>query len=356
MSPSLDNVMQHLRAKALLGDGELAAVMQFAEARQHSEDLPIYLHLLAGVGAFLAAIFFIGFLLAAGIVQIESETTLIAWGLVFMGGGFALYRLGQADDGSLAHSFILQTSFCAMAVGKTAFVAGCAIAADSRWGVTIAALLITLFTYPLYRLVLDRFLSSFAVFMSLFVNILIEESYLLFNVAFLTQAAVMFLLLTYGRVTRAWEPLAYALVMSICVMTGFVASESMIGYQAEMGAPMLVQATLTGVLIASILWAAGQWSAIRREPVLVAILGALLLSLLSTPGVFLGMILLILGYARHDNILLSLGGIFVPVFLTLYYYNLELNLAMKSAVLAGSGALLLLGSAYIYVRHQTRGV
>lgn len=354
MNPSLESMIQQLQARELLANTDVEAITQFTEKRQHSEDLPVYLHLLAGVGAFIAAICFIGFLLASGIIQIEDETTLIAWGLVFMVGGFALYKLGQGDSGSLSHSFILQTSFCAMAVGKIAFVAGCAIATESRWGVTIAGLLVTLFSYPLYQLVVDRFLSCFAVLMSLFINLLIEESHLLFNIVFFIQAAAMFVLLTYGRLTRTWEPLAYALVMSVCVMTGFLASANLMDYEVNTSVPTIVQLTLAGILIASILWAAGHWAAIRREPVLIAVLGVLLLTLLSTPGVFLGMILLILGYARHDNVLLRLGGIFIPVFLTLYYYNLDLNLAAKSAVLVGSGILLLIGSAYIYFRHWDR--
>jgi len=44
------------------------------------------------------------------------------------------------------------------------------------------------------------------------------------------------------------------------------------------------------------------------------------------------------------------GGVFLAIFLFFYYYNLSLTLAYKSAILVGSGVILLLGSWYIKSR------
>ncbi|MEM7020299.1 MAG: DUF4401 domain-containing protein, partial [Pseudomonadota bacterium] len=60
--------------------------------------------------------------------------------------------------------------------------------------------------------------------------------------------------------------------------------------------------------------------------------------------------------ARHDRVLLWLGGLFMPVFLVFYYYNLDLSLMAKSAVLAGSGILLLAGSFYVRFRQWDRSI
>jgi uncharacterized membrane protein len=63
---------------------------------------------------------------------------------------------------------------------------------------------------------------------------------------------------------------------------------------------------------------------------------------------------MIFGYARHDRLLLVAGGLLLPIFLTFYYYNLDLTLMLKSGILIGSGLLLLAGRAYMHYRGLDR--
>jgi hypothetical protein len=67
----------------------------------------------------------------------------------------------------------------------------------------------------------------------------------------------------------------------------------------------------------------------------------LLLGLFTSPGVPAALLLLILGRARGDRCLTVLGGLFLPVFLGFYYHALDIDLARKAWVIAGSGFLLL---------------
>ncbi|MCP4195429.1 MAG: DUF4401 domain-containing protein [Planctomycetaceae bacterium] len=51
--------------------------------------------------------------------------------------------------------------------------------------------------------------------------------------------------------------------------------------------------------------------------------------------------MLVLGYARNDRYLLSIGILFFPVFIVVFYYEWQFSLFIKSWILMGSGAVLL---------------
>ena len=79
----------------------------------------------------------------------------------------------------------------------------------------------------------------------------------------------------------------------------------------------------------------------------LASLGAVLLAVVSAPGVLLAIGLMILGYANHERLLLVLGAVLMPAFLCLYYYNLDVSLLNKSMILTVSGVILLAGRFYM---------
>jgi uncharacterized membrane protein len=59
---------------------------------------------------------------------------------------------------------------------------------------------------------------------------------------------------------------------------------------------------------------------------------------------------MIFGYAKQDKLILITGAVLMPVFIFLYYYNLDINFLVKSGILIGSGAILLAGYGYMAVR------
>ena len=59
--------------------------------------------------------------------------------------------------------------------------------------------------------------------------------------------------------------------------------------------------------------------------------------------------LLVYGYGHHDRLLAAFGGLVIPVFLFHFYYDLELTLTEKSAVLIGSGLAMVAGR-YFFCR------
>src|SRR6202042_1898747 len=97
----------------------------------------------------------------------------------------------------------------------------------------------------------------------------------------------------------------------------------------------LTALTLFGVSV----WAAGGTSILREKvPLFVGFAFALAaLVWLGAGGVLLALLFMLLGFSLQNRATLGFGLILFPVFLTHYYYNLNLDLLAKSGVLIGSG-------------------
>ncbi len=344
------HLLEQLDSKGLSTNNELS---DFVINQQREKELPLYLRALVGVGAFIASLCFIGFLSAADIINYRHETGLIVWGIAFVAGAIGLQRIAGHDN-TVKHSFIIQSSFASMAVGKSLFVFGVSQMLDSGWGATLGLLIITVITYHIYRMSIDRFLSSFAVLFSILVNVLWDRDVsgsreLLLNGFFLLQFAGAAILLTHGKIKHDYIPLSYAFAFSLCASVLFLASYAEFGYwrHKELIHPAFINMVLTGGLVALFGWAAGGVEKLKAEPLVLASLGTVLLGLISAPGIILSIGLMVLGYAKHEKLLITCGGLLMPMFLFLYYYNLDTSLMQKSGILIGSGVVLLVGRFYL---------
>ncbi len=348
---SASDLLTKLSDKGLL-QGEEAEIQNFILTQQQDKELPLYLRALVGVGAFIASLCFIG-VVSIGL-SMTIEDGLIAWGLIFAALAIGLQKL-NGEDAGLKSSFFMQSSFAFMATGKALFSVGMVMAFDSGWGATIAILVITAATYHIYRMSVDRFLSTFALFLSILVNILWDKEAaggreLLLNGFILLQITGAAILITNAKIKRDYIPLLYGLLFSLCASAIFLASYSKFGHWRgeELINPAFISALFTAGLMASIAWiVGGKLEKLKSGPVRLAFLSTVLLGLISAPGILLSITLMVLGYAKHEKIMVTMGALLVPVFLFYYYYNLDVSLMEKSGVLIGSGAALLAGRFYI---------
>ena len=340
---------------SLVRDGHIEdrpALETFVLARQGTTELPLYIRVLVGVGAAIASVCFIAFLNEANLIDFGTPRSALI-GLGFIAAAIGLHRLSGTAQ-TIAGSFLLQTSFAAMTTGKVLFVAGFDSYFDSSWGVSLAILLVTAATYHVYRISIDRFLSSFAVLFSVLSNIAWGDAVALprealFNGYFAIQLACAGVLLTHGRIRCDFVPIGYAFACSLSVTALYLAASQTLGTftDAQAFQPIFVNALLAGGLIGLFAWAAGTIDALKRQPMVLASSGAVLLGVVSAPGVLLAIGLMILGYANHERLLLVLGALLMPAFLCLYYYNLDVSLLNKSMILTGSGVILLAGRFYM---------
>lgn len=354
-----DQLFAEWLSHGLVQQADLAQLEAFTLRKNEETGLPFYLHILSGIGAAVTAAFLIGFLLVARVIDMGSTSGPIVWGLLLIAAGCMLALGQQRKAGTMGISFIQQISFCLMATGKILFVFGCAKACAPQvaWGATLGALLVAAATYGLYAVSIDRFLSVLAVLVLVFISLLTEFPFeggatALLSALFIAQLAAAALLLTGGRVRRGLMPIAYALIASLSLEALAFASQSTSGLGLlRLGFnPAAINIALAVALIALIAWAAGGLKKLDSQPLLLASLGTAALAIVSTPGILLSIGLMIFGYARHERLLLLLGGLLFPVFLSLYYYNLHLTLMEKSGLLVASGAVLLAGWAYTHYR------
>ncbi|MHC4505097.1 MAG: DUF4401 domain-containing protein, partial [Planctomycetota bacterium] len=161
-------------------------------------------------------------------------------------------------------------------------------------------------------------------------------------------------LFTRARLPRALRPLAYGLAASLCMTATFVLIP-----REHLATPWWPSSVVLALgLVWLYQWIAGGPEHLRDESIVIAVVATLVLGT-ATPGL-LGMLaalgLVALGYARDDRTLTALGLVFMPVFIVGYYYSLNTTLIMKSGVLFGSGAVLLVARAYLGTRPWAKAV
>lgn len=340
---------------ALARDGHISdrqALETFVLARQGETELPLHIRVLVGIAAVIACVCFVGFLWQIGLIDYAEPSSMIIIGGVLIGTAIVLNRTvgtAQARFGS----FLLQASIATMATGKVLFVFGFGEIFDSRWAASFAALMVTVATYHLFPMSVDRFLSSLVVLLlvvaSLVLDIVDGETTREFLMTgfFGVQLAIAAVLLTHGRIDRIYMPLAYALAFSLCVIVLLP-----LAYKATY--PILVNGFLAAGLIALFAWVGGGIQTLKRPAMLLASLGAVLLALISAHALMLSIGLMIIGYAKHDRRLLVLGALLMPVFLWTYYYDPDVSLLMKSVILVVSGIALLAGRFYLSYTGKSR--
>lgn len=326
-------------------------------SQQFERKLPLLLEILVTIGAFIAALSFLSFFYLSKIIYHPSE---LLWGIIFIILGLFFAKISGDKLNTIRHSFVTQASLFTMILGKIVFVLGFSKVIgmpgeETLYGVTLAAALITVVTYPLYSIAFDRFLSTLAFFI-LLLNCILSEPFFgistntLLNLYFFIQLFLAAILLISRKINHNFIPLTYAITCSLCITTLYTIINPIIQNKTQNFNLFFINGILTISLIALITWAAGNFKKLRSEPILIASLGALLLGIISAPGIMLSLCLIILGYKKHENPLLLLGLFFIPIFIFLYYYNLDLNLLEKSFVLIGSGLILLTGRAYLAIR------
>jgi hypothetical protein len=334
-------------------------------SRHQEEELPIYLRVLVGIGAFIASACLIGFLTLTKIIDFDSTAELVGWGGIFIVNAVLLARRA-ALSGVMLHSFLMNVSFCSIGIGKILAVAGTLALfkgshGNEGWAIAYALAAVTAITWPFYRMSIDRFLSSVAVLLLLLVNIVFDrdlapaQQYCL-DGFFLINLCAAIALFTDGRVPKDYAPLGYAFIVSLCATVAYFAMthhHNWLFRHADVD-PAFITFSLAAALIGLIGWAAGDMRKLKKEPLLFAAVGVAALGAVSAPGIILSIALMVLGYARHERLLILAGALLMPVFLWLFYYSLDLTLMAKAGILVCSGFVLLAGRVYMHAQKFDR--
>ncbi|MBM3617491.1 MAG: DUF4401 domain-containing protein [Alphaproteobacteria bacterium] len=349
----------HISREALLSEWNAAPdspLAKYAATWGESERLPRYLQALGALGAFMAMSMFLSFLGAVHIIDLREPLGMAIWGGIFTAS--ALYFSSRSEERmeTLGDTFVTQTTLMLLALGKVLLIWAVAgkgdflFMRDSSWiwrvfGATAA---ITAVTYPFSRFYIDRYVSALATLGLLLLCILYERFKALsgfdmpFNIYYLLLLACAAWFFARPHYPVMLRPLRDA-ILSMLVGLTVLASLSPIFYKPAAFSLYPITLGLTIALLAITIWMAGGIAKVKASPnLLLACAGIIALGTLATPGILLAIGLMVLGYGNHERPLLINGALAFAGFIWLFYYNLDMTLLVKSTILAGSGALLLL--------------
>jgi hypothetical protein len=362
------SLLKHLEEK---GHKDISKVSHFIIEKNFIEekqekDTALHLKILGGVGIFIAAFYFMLFVKMSDIFKSIHDMALIVLGGIFVLSALGLKRLwGEGND--VKHIFFMQCSLGFMVLGKSVFVYGLSKFLNFNWGISLALILITILTYPYYKISIDRFLSSFMSIFSIFVTIFVttiavtypdtlkSDSSLLINGFFLMHCVGLAVFLKNDTINSDIRPLFYALIVSL-----YLASIVLLFFDELDKSKIIHNPFINTMLVCGFIilcgWVSGSIKNIKTHPLILVSVGAILLGLMDFSLILVSIGLMVLGRAKDDKILTVLGIFFMPVFLfiysySFYFYSIDislLSLLEKSVILISSGILFLLGRFYLH--------
>lgn len=312
---------------------------------------PIYIRIFASGGAWVAAIFLLWFLslirvlrngvgaLICGIILFVVAITLtrtkksvflnpLSLALAFTGNGLILFSIATlVPHDVLPALVIVQAIFCVLA-------------------------------YPLYRNKVYLFLSPISLVILITAWIIENRAFHLMHGLIASEALLLGILSLRKKRRDLFIPLLYSAAMLLPVTLMFINLTQVFPWRLHFSVPLWPSSLLLcGGMIYLYMHLAGGANRFK-EPWLIFPSGfTILLGTFTTPGILVAMGLLVLGYAFGDRILTGLSYLFLPAFLVVFYYVLNLNLAYKSYVIAGSGILFLMGRWIAgFIQQQQEGV
>jgi hypothetical protein len=163
---------------------------------------------------------------------------------------------------------------------------------------------------------------------------------------------------------RLWRPIGYGLVLALLLVETFRLFGAEMLFELNDDAtpwtsvygPLLGRALTAAVLVAvAVFLCLREGFAARSRATASAASGALLFGLLAlnAPGLASALLILLLGFAAGNRILMALGVLSLLGFVAHFYYSLHATLLEKSGLLAATGLCLL--AAHFILRRSAAG-
>ncbi|MEQ8396332.1 DUF4401 domain-containing protein [Thalassobaculum sp.] len=310
-------------------DLDSETVHAIATATAHS-DLPWYMHVLTGIGAWFAATAMI-LTVGAAIFPALDESSLPLTAATF---GAVVATVSAITHRSHKQAFAVQLAVAGALAGQGLLAGGMGWQFES---VTVAAVLAGSTTTLFIVLIKDQllqFLASTATLCLIQAALIGHDMPQAGGLLAAPALAGALTLLIRPLGPQDLRGLAYALLLIP------VAAQSVLGV-GGLSADWLARATYAIGLIAMLWLLWHDATPGRRALVAVAGAAALLLGAVIAAGMLASLLLLTLAYTLGNRMLASLGVAATVWFLGQFYYDLELDLLQKSGMLVGAGLLLL---------------
>ena len=335
--PPIGELLSQLEMKRLITPLGLKRISDHLEKPGVEAKDPLYIRILSGVGAWVAAFFLMGCLTLAQVLETGVATTI--FGVVFIAGGIGITRVSKT-------TFFDQLSLALVFAGNALAVLG--VAAAFRRAPEISSLVITHaivcgVVYPLYPNSVYRFLAPTALAVLLTVWIIYKEIFVLIHFLIAAETLLAGILLLLKKRSESLTPLVYSAAAMLPATLLFMNLTQIDLWEIYFRIPLWPSSiVLAAGLIYLYFHLAGGWKLFREPLLILAVISTILLGVFTTPGILVAIGLLVVGYSFDDPILTELSYLFLVCFLVVFYYALDVDLAHKSWMIAGSGALLLI--------------
>jgi uncharacterized membrane protein len=340
LHPSVRDVFQKLRGEGLLPP-EAEEIQWRAKLATAEAPAPWFVRILIGFGAWVAALLFIGFLAVAKVL--DDKSVAIVLGLILIAGAAVLRYKSR-------HDFAVQLAIAVSLAGQGLFLTGVGDRADEKV-VALVALPLEVALVVVFPDRVHRFLSSAAVaFLLVWIPwvfhwpIWTEEVAVwviagIAGYAWLEQANI-----ERGPARNLQGPIAMGFATALCLilLVGAVPPEFRFHEHLPNGSIAAIGLTV-GLFVLTYRILQERGVPLLSDVALVPLAGAGLLGVAAwrSPGIVATVGLLAFGFHRRNTVLLGIAIAFLVLFLSAYYYELQLTLLEKSGVLIGSGVLLL---------------
>jgi hypothetical protein len=344
---TLGELLNHPEVTPFLREDDAEAIASRMEKRDEAPKDPIYIRILSGVGAWVASLFLIGFL---GVSRIITEDAgAIVTGVILLATAVFLAK-------KCTSTFPSQLSLAFAFAGNVLVVGGLmqVLLHSHSSGNEILVLLLSHVVvcttiYILYPSVVYRFAAPLACVIIATIWVSVEVKY--FWVMHLLIAGEMLLLgvlLLHTRRSAFIQPLIRATATMLPATLFFMnlTQGALLDWHIWKAIPQNAMLPSTAMLAGGVIYLLSRLTGgpkqFRQPWLIVAMVATLVLGFFTTPGVLVAVGLLIAGYAFGDRALTALAYLFLPCFLVVFYYAMNVSLAQKSGMIAGSGLILLL--------------
>ncbi len=365
-SPSINAVFTQLQQEGLIENGWQPDVRN--GLTEEIEEAPWYIRSLIAFGAWIASFFFLGFIGLLGWAVFDDllgKSALLVFSLFCLVGA-TLLRTKKSQE------FFAQVALAITLAGEVLLAIGLVIQQNYNFFssnqdevVVLLGLFVSqgilFLVYPDRTL---RFLAVVAMIGEAIILIYVNHVPLLVHgILFLLAIVFTLLVLAEQKIysTKAAEffnPLKYGILIGLlCVMlvsTAYILPD--FNFKNMIFPKPWISTLGMGVVLlyALLRITANAAFSVREAVKIVALAGAVCFVLLSwnAPGLVLSLVILLLGYHSANRIVTGIAITFFVIFLTAFFYGIEVSLLHKSYTLIGTGSFLLLAW---YILHKQAG-
>jgi len=343
---TLGELLGHPEVSHWLRPGDVESVaLAMSKPEQTIKD-PLYIRILSGIGAWFASIFIIAFLGMSNIITHEPGA--IICGVVFIAVTVTLAKTCKS-------TFPSQLALAMAFAGNILIVGGLmdvfdhsASSGEILLVVLVSHGVVCTAIYILYPSTVYRFFAPLAMAIIATIWISLEiKTFEMMHLLIAGETLLLGILLLHTRRTDFIQPLlrAVATMLPATIFFMNLTQGAMLDWHIWRAVPpnamLPTSALLSMGMIYLLVRLSGGIHQYRQPWLIVAVVAILLLGLFTTPGILVAIGLLIAGYAFGDRALTALAYLFLPCFLVVFYYAMNVSLAHKSWMVAGSGLILL---------------